>query len=417
MTPADPARGRIDAEGRLILPPEFAARHGFMPGAQVTLTADSDGFILHRPLARPYKLYIEPTNQCNLQCRTCMRNAWTETLGQMRPETFSRVLAGLRAWSPVPSVFFGGLGEPLLHPNIVQMVARVKALGATVELITNGTLLDEKMSRCLIEAGLDRLWVSLDGARPESYTDVRLGAALPQVIANLSRFRDLRVPVHLPTPEIGIAFVAMRRNIADLPALLRLGRQLGAMHFLVTNILPYTREMQHEALYLDALTALPYLSSRWAPHLDLPKIDINRVTGGPLFEILQGEQTVTLAGSDLSRDTNRCPFIRAGAGAVGYDGRFSPCLPLLHEHTSYQRHRERASKPYSIGNINQTGLLDLWQMPEHITFRERVQSFGFSPCTYCGGCGFSETNEEDCYGNIFPTCGGCLWAQGIIRCP
>ena len=417
MTADGIAHGYIDKEGRLVLPLEFAADHGLSPGAQVSLIADGDGFKLHRPLARPYKLYIEPTNQCNLQCRTCMRNAWTESLGQMRPDTFSRIVAGLRAWSPRPSVFFGGLGEPLSHPDIVPMVAEIKALGATVELITNGTLLDEEMSRGLIESGLDRLWVSLDGARPESYTDVRLGATLPQVIANLVRFRDLRVPVHLPTPEIGIAFVAMQRNITDLPALLRLGRRLGAMHFLVTNILPYTREMQGEALYQSALTAMPYLSSPWAPHLDLPKMDINQLTGGPLFEVLRGEQTVALSGSDLSSENNRCPFIRAGAGAVGWDGRFSPCLPLLHEHTSYQRHRERTSKPYVVGNIHHTPLPDLWQTPEHLAFRERVQAFDFSPCTFCGGCEFSATNEEDCYGNAFPTCGGCLWAQGIIRCP
>jgi hypothetical protein len=33
------------------------------------------------------------------------------------------------------------------------------------------------------------------------------------------------------------------------------------------------------------------------------------------------------------------------------------------------------------------------------------------------GCNLSETNEEACFGNPFPTCGGCLWAQGVIQCP
>ena len=80
----------------------------------------------------------------------------------------------------------------MAHPGIVDMVARVKALGATVELITNGTLLTQEMSRRLIEAGLDMLWVSLDGATPESYADVRLGAALPEVLANLANFRRTR---------------------------------------------------------------------------------------------------------------------------------------------------------------------------------------------------------------------------------
>ena len=298
------------------------------------------------------------------------------------------------------------------------MVAEIKALGATVELITNGTLLDEGMSRGLIDVGLDRLWVSLDGARPESYTDVRLGATLPQVIANLARFRDLRVPTHLPTPEIGIAFVAMRRNIADLPALLRLGRQLGAMHFLVTNILPYTREMQGEALYQNALTAMPYLSSPWAPHLDLPKIDINQLTGGPLFEVLRGEQTVALSGSEpgqrdqsLSVHPRRRRRGRLGWSFQPVSAPAAPNIPAIKDVANTLLQNPIRSATFITPRCPTCG-----KRPRISPF-ERVQAFDFSPCTFCGGCEFSETNEEDCYGNTFPTCGGCLWAQGIIRCP
>ena len=52
------------------------------------------------------------------------------------------------------------------------------------------------------------------------------------------------------------------------------------------------------------------------------------------------------------------------------------------------------------------------------SYRERLHDFSFAPCTFCGGCDLSETNEEDCLGNkVFPVCGGCLWAQGIVQCP
>ena len=50
-------------------------------------------------------------------------------------------------------------------------------------------------------------------------------------------------------------------------------------------------------------------------------------------------------------------------------------------------------------------------------FRSKVREFHFSPCTICGHCSHVEGNEEDCYGNAFPTCGGCLWAEGLIQCP
>jgi hypothetical protein len=62
-------------------------------------------------------------------------------------------------------------------------------------------------------------------------------------------------------------------------------------------------------------------------------------------------------------------------------------------------------------------LCDLWNTKEHVAFRERVHNYDFPPCTMCGSCELSENNESDCFGNNFPTCGGCLWAQGIIQCP
>jgi MoaA/NifB/PqqE/SkfB family radical SAM enzyme len=89
----------------------------------------------------------------------------------------------------------------------------------------------------------------------------------------------------------------------------------------------------------------------------------------------------------------------------------------VHSHASFLNDRERFSRRYVVGNVAESSLLDLWHAPDYIAFRERVQSFQFTPCTFCGGCNLSETNEEDCFGNPFPTCGGCLWAQGIIQCP
>ena len=173
-----------------------------------------------------------------------MRNMWDAELGQMSPETFAAIMDNLRQLPEPPLVFFGGIGEPLAHPRTIEMVARVKTLGGTVEMISNGTLLDEKRARGLIDAGLDALWISIDGARPDSYADVRLGAELPQVLENLDRFRRLRPPGHRALPAIGIAFVAMRRNIADLPAVMRIGKRLGASRFMVSNLLPHTAPHQ-----------------------------------------------------------------------------------------------------------------------------------------------------------------------------
>jgi len=409
-------RAHVDEEGRLVLPPEVVSRYGLRPGAQLRIEDAANGLRLRQPITHLAKVYVEATNRCNLECRTCIRNGWNEPLGQMDSATFSCVIDGLRAFPPPPTIFFGGFGEPLAHPNIIEMVAQAKALGGRVELITNGILLTKDVSRRLITAGLDLLWVSLDGATPESYADVRLGAALPELLANLKAFRDARGPDrYLALPRIGIVFVVMKCNVADLPAVLRLGERLGATRFLVSNVLPYTKEMCQETLYPHVLTSLVYSHSIY--HLELPKLDVSPITRKALYEVMRAGLSTSLAGSSLAEANDRCPFIERGVTAIAWDGSLSPCLPLLHSHVSFLNQQERVSRRYVVGKVTDRAVRDLWNAPDYVAFRERVQLFEFSPCTACGGCNLSETNEEDCFGNPFPTCGGCLWAQGMIHCP
>jgi len=407
---------QVDDAGHLVLSPDLAARYGIKPGARVRVDERVNGFNVRRTASQLAKLYVEPTTLCNLKCPICVRNAWDEPWGLMSDDVFESVVDGLRAFSPPPAMFFGGFGEPLFHPRIIEMVRQAKLLGAWVELITNGTRLTGDLPRELIAAGLDGLWVSIDGATPESYADVRLGAALSQVRQNVKQFADARVPAQRPTPELGIAFVAMKRNVADLPAVLRLGRRLGVSRFLVTNVLPYADALQDEVLYHCALRDNFDLPSIWVPRVSLSKIDVNDTTGAPLHWVMRGIANVIWAGNNLGNANDRCPFVEGAAGAVSWDGGLSPCLPLLHNHTSYLNGRERRSRRWVIGNVLESTLTDLWDAPTHRAFRQRVQEWDFPPCTFCG-CDLSEANEEDCFGNPFPTCGGCLWAQGVIQCP
>jgi MoaA/NifB/PqqE/SkfB family radical SAM enzyme len=414
----------FDDDGRLILPEDLVEEFGLRPGTRIRMLKDAHTLRILRPVTRLARVYIEPTNRCNLECRTCIRNSWDEPLGDMQDNTFQRICSGIGSTAPAPSVLFGGLGEPLAHPDIVDMVRQVKSLGCSTELITNATLLDSSMAQRLIEAGLDRLWVSLDGSTPESYQDVRLGAALPEVIENLTRFRRLRWQNHHPvgldimlTPQLGIVFVAMKRNISDLPRVFRLANHLGALHFLVTNVLPYTAEMQGEILYARALNDTIYESSPLLRDLDFPKMDINPATRDVFYEVMRGNHSLQISGGGFGERNGRCPFSEKGALAIRWDGAVSPCLALLHNHTSYLHGYERSFRHYAAGNVHDHTLERIWNDPEYLDFRRRLQDFNFSPCVFCGGCDYFKANEEDCIGSPFPVCGGCLWAQGIIRCP
>jgi len=414
----------VDENGRIILPAALARQCGLNPGTKARIGTNASGLYVRHPPTHLARIYIEPTNRCNLNCVTCMRNCWDEPLGEMRSSTFARIVENLRVFSPAPDVFLGGLGEPLGHPAIVEMVRELKALGSFVELITNGTLLNKPLSERLIDAGLDTLWVSLDGATPESYKDVRLGAALPEVLANLADFRHARWTRNYPPsldlllkPQLGIVFVAMKRNIADLPAVFSLANRLGSLHFLVTNVLPYTPEMEEEVLYSRALTDSIYTSAPLLRTLDFPRMDVTPATRDAFYHAMRGDHALSIAGGNLAERNNRCPFVEKGALAIRWDGDVSPCLALLHDHTSYLYKYERSLKRHVVGNVLEQNLADIWNKPEYLSFRRRIQEFDFSPCVMCGGCDYFKSNQEDCIGSPIPACGGCLWAQGIIRCP
>jgi MoaA/NifB/PqqE/SkfB family radical SAM enzyme len=407
----------MDEEGRLVLPPEVIERYGIEPGARLRLDLENNDIRMHRPVTHLAKVYIEPTNRCNLDCRTCMRHSWDEPFGQMSSETFERILDSLEEFSRPPTIFFGGLGEPMAHKHTIEWVALAKELGGQVEMITNGTLLDKDRARDLIAAGLDMLWVSIDGATPESYLDVRLGNELPRVIENLSYLRKIRPGGHHPWPMIGIAFVAMKSNIHEMPDVISLGRSLGAKRFMVTNVLPYSEEMQDEMLYKGTLRNITYLPSPWLPKLSLPRMDLNENTRDAFLKALDSGCNVELAGYNLGGANDVCTFIESGAIAIDWRGDVSPCPPLSHNHISYLHGYKRKSRRHVVGNINEQKLKSIWMDPDYITYRERVHSYAFAPCTPCGGCELLEGNEEDCFGLTHPACGSCLWTQGVIQCP
>lgn len=400
-----------DSQGNLQLPAPLAQELGAEPGGELSLRITSEGILLRPSLHQLRKVYIEPTSKCNFNCRTCIRHAWGETLGAMNKATFERILTGLVRFTPRPSVFFGGFGEPLTHPRIIEMVGAAKQIVARVELITNGLLLNAENARGLIDARLDTLWVSLDGASPESFADVRQSQSLREILENIKQYREIHRQARGGTADIGVVFVAMKRNIHELPKLLDMSAKIGISRYMVTNVLPYTAEMCDEVLYHRAIERAAWQASPWHPHVNLPEIDLNQTTREALFQAWNTRPGVMFKKHD------RCPFIEQRSLSISWDGDVSPCLALLHSHESYLFEKKRVVTRWRVGNVHETSLTELWNLPEYRAFRERVECFDFSPCTYCASCEMAEANQEDCFGNTFPSCGGCLWAQGVIQCP
>jgi len=362
------------------------------------------------------KIYVEPTNRCNLECVTCIRHAWDEPVGDMAWPVFQSLIDGLADFPDAKTVAFAGLGEPLLHGQFPEMVRLAHARGLRTEMTSNALLLTPSLAGRLIEAGLDQFTVSIDGASVDSHKAIRPGASLEAITANILTLYRLSEDARETPLRIGIEFVAMHRNIHELPALREIAHRIKASFVLVTNVIPYTTELQDEILYNMGPSTHENDGSPYNPLWILPYMDWSQETQGPLSAMMRQQPKLSFLDINLDQRNNYCPFVQAGSIAVAWHGGLSPCPALLHSYRCFVRGRRKDFRRCEFGHLPEQLLVAIWSNPEYTAFRERVRRFDFSPCTDCGGCDLGESNEEDCFGNPFPVCGDCLWARGVLRC-
>jgi len=347
----------------------------------------------------------------------CIRHAWNDVGGSMSDETIDAVLAGLDGMESITTVNLSGFGEAMEHRRFWDVLAELKAIGKSVEVISNGVWPDEGVAQRLIDSKLDRIIVSIDGINDRDDTPLHPGS-FATVADNLKRLHQLRTAQRLDYPQIGIEFVATRQNIGELADLKKMSWVLGFSTILVTNVIPHTPDLAAQTLYEDwSTTSRALAPSIWSVHVDMPVMDPRAEVGGSIRRLSKSGAKVTMNGAEIVGASARCRFVTEGRMAVRWDGKVSPCLSLMHEHTYYHQGREKHMLPYHLGDVNAAPLADIWNSPEYVDFRDRVRNFEFSPCLDCGDCDLRETNEEDCYSDQFPRCGECLWAHGMIQCP
>lgn len=124
----------------------------------------------------PFFVAVDLTRRCNLNCLHCRYHSCLSQypspvqgpISDMDPEILKALLDELKT-TGTREIIFAGEGEPLLYPNILGVISSAKAAGLRVNIVTNGTLLDETIIRSLIEMRLDLLTVSLWASSPEEY--------------------------------------------------------------------------------------------------------------------------------------------------------------------------------------------------------------------------------------------------------
>ncbi len=376
------------------------------------------------------KLYIEPTSHCNFNCKMCFRGTWfNETPCDMPLLVFESILANLP--DSVETVFFGGMGEPFFHKDILQMLRLSKSKGLNVEILTNGSLLTEALITELFQMRLNKLWISIDSLTCNSTSDCNTSNTAKassnlghpntsQILENITLLNRMRAR-NGSSLKLGITFVVSKDNITELGNLPFFIDKYRINDVNISNLSPSDTSTNDIILY-DRIISLSTGSDEFGStraHVNLPYMDYHladvQKSVTALFEKMNFNLVV--GNIPVPRRSRYCRFVNEGMCFVRSDGDVSPCMALLHNGTTAIGETDRRIFHHSFGNVKNNSLKDIWNSQEYEEFRTRVLNFEFSPCTNCGHCHLAEENLEDCYGNTAPTCGACLWSEGILSCP
>lgn len=172
--------------------------------------------------ALPTRADVEPTNRCNFRCTMCQTAIWQRKRQDMTLDQFEYVLDSIPTLYSLKLV---GMGEPLLNPAFFDMVRLAARRGIRVKTTTNGSLLDNEARREILQCGLARVDISLDGVTAATHEALRPGADFDRIVSNVEELMRQRGPSRLP--EVRLWGVAQSGNAHELPSLPELGRRLG----------------------------------------------------------------------------------------------------------------------------------------------------------------------------------------------
>lgn len=167
------------------------------------------------PRQAPFVVYLDPCGACNFRCSFCPCNR-SDVLKAERHQMmdwtlFEKILEDLKAFrGQISVVNLHGFGEPLLNPRIADMARALKESGCCREVrtTTNGSLLDESMSRALIASGIDIVQVSVEALSSEDYRELcGVSVEFETILNNVAGFYRLS-RINGGTPKISAKIVS-----------------------------------------------------------------------------------------------------------------------------------------------------------------------------------------------------------------
>lgn len=258
------------------------------------------------PLRTPISAHIDISSLCNYRCSFCFQ-ADTDGMkrnglkrGFMELSLFEKIVNELSLFPDrIKKIKIGNHGEPTLHPDVVKMVAAARQSGCAeiVEMFTNGSKLEPVLNKGLIEAGLQRINISLEGLSDQRYLEV---AGVRQ------------------------SFDAIVKGVADLYAQ---KKSMNSELKIYVKIADHTHALRQDTTEIFVLTDAEkeYFYSTFSPHCD--EIFVEKIVPQWAETQLEKQNEVGetgMYGQSIGAWKEACPFVFMYMH-FNCDGTVSPC--------------------------------------------------------------------------------------------
>ena len=302
-------------------------------------------------------LQVESTIACNLRCIMCPWREIAENFenhGIMSQEIWEAIRPHL---PETLSVDFTGGGEPLMQPRLLEWIREAHDAGCETGILTNGLLLSEKKAAQIIDAGLNWICFSMDGATAEIYEEIRVGSNFETVCQNLANIAALRLH---KVPKTMINFVLMPMNFHQVEDIVKLAHRLGVdqVNFKQCDVIRGERGKGYGLFAVEKTKDILRLEKALAKARRLAKKLKIKTTA---FPFIPDEQPV------CDQDPRNSLFILHN-GAVG------PCINLAIGGATTFLGRDVTLPTIHYGRLPDQKLPDLWETETCKLYRERFES-------------------------------------------
>ena len=196
---------------------------------------------------RPFFISVEPADFCQLECPECPVGASKRKQGKTIDfKTFTKTIDELK--STLFHLIFYFQGEPLLNKKLPEMIAYAHQSGIFTSTSTNGQLLNSATAKALVQSGLDKIIVSVDGTNQKTYQKYRKGGQLELALEGITQLNYWKKKLKSRTPFVEIQMVVFKTNEHQIAEMKILAKKLNVNRLVLKSAQLYNFENGHELL-------------------------------------------------------------------------------------------------------------------------------------------------------------------------